>query len=160
MYHDHYDTLAVDPDASQEAISAAYRRAVWTCHPDRYPADKSARRRFYAIQEAFETLNDPEKRAIYDTDDPDEPAAYQPRPRATRQPRDPLGVVRATRQQRIRDFGEYGIEPTQSALLAGVAMVVIAVGLFVGAIALMNADRAYNEDPYQGATQGTYGQAE
>ena len=142
MYHDHYDTLTIDPEASQEAISAAYRRAVWTCHPDRHPGNRAALRRFHAIQEAFETLSDPKKRAVYDTDEPAEPPAVpQPRPQATRPSRDPscdlqydpLSVVLGTCRVRAHDVRRHqdSSDGIEIAVLASAGVVVAIVATIV-----------------------------
>jgi len=58
-----YGTLGVKRDASQEEIKKAYRRAARTHHPD---ANGDAEQ-FRAVQEAWEVLEDPGKRARYDS---------------------------------------------------------------------------------------------
>jgi len=63
---DYYKTLDVKRDASQDEIRKAYRELARKYHPDRNPDDKAARERFQAIQKAFDVLNDPEKREMYD----------------------------------------------------------------------------------------------
>ncbi len=64
---DYYKILGVDPSASQEEIKKAYRKLVLKYHPDRNPGDKEAEERFKEINEAYEVLGDPEKRAQYDS---------------------------------------------------------------------------------------------
>ena len=61
-----YDTLGIGSDASPEDVKAAYRRAAMAHHPDRNPGDEEAAARFRAVQEAYDVLSDPEKRAAYD----------------------------------------------------------------------------------------------
>ena len=61
-----YELLGVGRDASPEDIKAAYRRAAMEHHPDRNPDDPGANERFQAVQRAYETLSDPDKRAYYD----------------------------------------------------------------------------------------------
>ena len=66
MSKDLYELLGVARDASPEDIKAAYRRAAMEHHPDRNPDDPDAHDRFQAVQQAYETLSDPDKRAFYD----------------------------------------------------------------------------------------------
>jgi len=62
----YYETLAVERSASDGEIKAAFRKYAMQCHPDRNPNDKSAEHRFKEINEAYEVLKDPDKRAAYD----------------------------------------------------------------------------------------------
>ncbi|HIE33463.1 MAG TPA: J domain-containing protein [Thermodesulfobacteriaceae bacterium] len=63
---DLYEILGVSPDASEEEIKRAYRRLARKYHPDLHPGDKKAEERFKEINEAYEILSDPQKRAEYD----------------------------------------------------------------------------------------------
>jgi len=63
---DYYEVLGVSRTASAGQISEAYRKLALQYHPDRNPGDDEAGRRFKEAAEAFEVLNNQEKRAIYD----------------------------------------------------------------------------------------------
>src|SRR5262249_50050442 len=63
---DYYDVLGVSRNASEQDIKAAFRRLAKECHPDRRPGDKTAEHRFKELNEAYEALKDPQKRAAYD----------------------------------------------------------------------------------------------
>lgn len=63
---DYYDVLGVSRDASQEEIKKAYRKLALKYHPDVNPDKKEADAKFKEINEAYEVLSDPEKRATYD----------------------------------------------------------------------------------------------
>ena len=63
---DYYEILEVERSASQEEISAAYRKAAMKYHPDRNPGNEEAVAKFKQAAEAYEVLNDPENRALYD----------------------------------------------------------------------------------------------
>jgi len=66
MAEDHYETLGVPRTASAEDIRKAYRELARKYHPDRHPDDKAAQEKFKQVTLAFETLNDPSKREMYD----------------------------------------------------------------------------------------------
>jgi len=63
---DYYEVLGVDRSATEKEISEAYRKLALKYHPDRNPGDEEAVKRFKEAAEAFEVLNNPEKRARYD----------------------------------------------------------------------------------------------
>jgi DnaJ-class molecular chaperone len=71
MSQDFYKLLEVAADASPEEIQKAYRRLARKYHPDLNPDDKSAQQKFKDIQNAYDVLNDPEKRKMYDQFGPD-----------------------------------------------------------------------------------------
>ena len=58
--------LGVNKGTSQDDIKKAFRRLARKCHPDLNPGDKSAEQKFKDINEAYEVLGDPKKRADYD----------------------------------------------------------------------------------------------
>jgi molecular chaperone DnaJ len=62
----YYETLSVERTASDGEIKAAFRKHAMQYHPDRNPHDKTAEHRFKEINEAYEVLKDPDKRAAYD----------------------------------------------------------------------------------------------
>lgn len=63
---DFYEELAITPDADEQTIKQAYRRLARQYHPDVNGGDAQAEERFKAINEAYQTLGDPEKRKRYD----------------------------------------------------------------------------------------------
>ena len=63
---DYYKTLGVSKNASQDEIKKAYRKLARKYHPDLNPGDKTAEHKFKELNEAYEILNDPKKRAEYD----------------------------------------------------------------------------------------------
>jgi curved DNA-binding protein len=65
-YKDYYKILGVDRDADLKDIKRAYRKLALEYHPDKNPDNKQAEERFKEINEAYEVLGDPEKRAKYD----------------------------------------------------------------------------------------------
>lgn len=70
----HYAVLDIKPDAAPDDIKKAYRAMAIKTHPDR----GGMTHMFRMVQEAYETLSDPDKRAAYDiqiglAQDPSEP---------------------------------------------------------------------------------------
>jgi curved DNA-binding protein len=65
-YKDYYKTLGVERNASAEEIKKTYRKLAMKYHPDRNKDDKQAEEMFKSINEAYEVLGDPKKRARYD----------------------------------------------------------------------------------------------
>src|SRR3972149_7122800 len=62
---DYYETLGVPRNATPEEVKKAFRRLAMKYHPDRNKSH-DAHDRFKAINEAYEVLSDPERRAMYD----------------------------------------------------------------------------------------------
>jgi molecular chaperone DnaJ len=63
---DYYDVLGIARAASDQEIKAAFRRLAKECHPDRCNGDQTSETRFKEVNEAYEALKDPQKRAAYD----------------------------------------------------------------------------------------------
>jgi molecular chaperone DnaJ len=79
---DYYVILGLEPGASPAEIKRAYRRLARRYHPGINPGDRAAEAMFGRISEAFDTLNDPERRRRYDAAGgrgpaPDEPGAFE-----------------------------------------------------------------------------------
>lgn len=66
MANDYYKLLDVERTASTDEISKAYRKLARKFHPDLNQDDKNAKKRFQEVQQAYDCLNDPEKRKMYD----------------------------------------------------------------------------------------------
>ncbi|NJS16249.1 MAG: DnaJ domain-containing protein, partial [Nostocaceae cyanobacterium CSU_2_110] len=65
-FRDYYEILGVSKNATNEEIKKSYRRLARQFHPDLNPGDKTAEEKFKDINEAYEVLSDPSKRAQYD----------------------------------------------------------------------------------------------
>lgn len=61
-----YEMLEVRPDATPEQIKENYRRIVSQLHPDKHPNIKIYTMFCQELNEAYETLSDPTRRAEYD----------------------------------------------------------------------------------------------
>lgn len=68
MPRDYYEILGVPRTASQDDITNAYKKLARQFHPDKNPGAKQAEAeaRFKEVQNAYDVLNDPKKRATYD----------------------------------------------------------------------------------------------
>jgi molecular chaperone DnaJ len=61
-----YEVLGVERSADEGGLKSAFRKLAMKWHPDRNPGDKNCEARFKEINEAYEILKDPDKRAAYD----------------------------------------------------------------------------------------------
>ncbi len=67
MAKDYYEILGVERNASPEDIKSSYKDLAFKYHPDRNPDDDNAEEKFKEINEAYQVLNDTDKRARYDS---------------------------------------------------------------------------------------------
>ena len=63
---DYYKILGVDKNIPQTDVRAAYRKRAKQFHPDLHPNDPKAKAKFQALNEAYDVISDPDKRAKYD----------------------------------------------------------------------------------------------
>ena len=65
-FRDYYEILGISKDSTGEEIKKSFRRLARQYHPDLNPGNKAAEEKFKDINEAYEVLSDPSKRAQYD----------------------------------------------------------------------------------------------
>ena len=63
---DYYEVLGVGKSADEKELKVAFRKLAKQLHPDANPGDKTAEAKFKEINEAYDVLKDPQKRAAYD----------------------------------------------------------------------------------------------
>ena len=63
---DYYEILGVDKSADETSIKKAYRQLAKKYHPDMNPGDAEAEVKFKEVNEAYDILSDPDKKAKYD----------------------------------------------------------------------------------------------
>jgi molecular chaperone DnaJ len=62
----YYESLEVNRTCTEGDLKSAFRKAAMKFHPDRNPGDNDCEHRFKEVNEAYEVLKDPQKRAAYD----------------------------------------------------------------------------------------------
>lgn len=62
----YYDILRVGPKAAPASVRTAYRQLAQRCHPDKLPGNADAVRVMIMLNEAYDVLSDPDRRASYD----------------------------------------------------------------------------------------------
>ncbi|HMN52268.1 MAG TPA: molecular chaperone DnaJ [Xanthobacteraceae bacterium] len=63
---DYYEVLSVTRTATDGEIKTSFRKLAMQWHPDKNPGDKDCEAKFKEINEAYDCLKDPQKRAAYD----------------------------------------------------------------------------------------------
>ncbi len=63
---DYYEVLGVERTASEAQLKSAFRKLAMQYHPDRNQGNKDAELHFKELNEAYQALSDPQKRAAYD----------------------------------------------------------------------------------------------
>ncbi|QHL88224.1 DnaJ domain-containing protein [Nibribacter ruber] len=66
MTQNYYHILGLAPSASASEIKAAYKRLALKYHPDRNPLNDRAEEQFKRVNEAYQILSDPRRKATYD----------------------------------------------------------------------------------------------
>ena len=144
----YYELLQVQPTADVEVIRAAYRSLARRYHPDQNPSP-SAEATTKRLNEAWEVLSDPERRAEYDrtfaagsTSRPtwpprpqNQPTQETPPPRPPRQPKEQARPPKQEPRPRPQEPGFGGsllILLVSILVIGGVGLVFVVVSFFFG----------------------------
>ena len=127
-YRDYYKILGVERSVTAEALKTAYRRLARKFHPD-VSKEANAEARFKEVQEAYEVLKDPEKRAAYDQLGADWKSGEQFRPppdwgsgfefSGGPPPAPGAAAARSGRQRRAEEFSQEEFSDFFSSLFGG-----------------------------------------
>jgi molecular chaperone DnaJ len=93
-YKDYYETLGVKRDVSPDDLKKAFRQLARKYHPDLNKGSKESEEKFKEINEAYQVLSDPQKKAEYDNAGP---AGFRPG--------DTSGYKPPSYDDLFRDFG-------------------------------------------------------
>lgn len=66
VFKNHYETLGVETFADADTVKAAFRKLARQFHPDLNANNRQAEERFKDINEAYDVLGDPDRRAMHD----------------------------------------------------------------------------------------------
>lgn len=98
-----YQVLGVKRDAGADEIKKAYRALAKKLHPDLNPGDKAAEAKFKEINDAYQTLSDPQKRKAYDA----EQSAATSGPRKAARPAQASGPARVDFANMQQNFSQF-----------------------------------------------------
>ncbi|UWR24234.1 DnaJ domain-containing protein [Sulfitobacter sp. S190] len=101
-FKDYYKVLGLSKDASTDDIKKAFRKLARKYHPDINPG-KGAEIKFKEVNEAYEALKNPERRAAYDQLGQEPPQQQE----WTRKPADPDGGFSFSRDHTAADFSDF-----------------------------------------------------
>ncbi|WP_192822495.1 DnaJ domain-containing protein [Rufibacter sp. LB8] len=161
MSKNYYHILEVSPTATAQEIKAAYKRLALRFHPDKNPGSPHAEERFKQINDAYQVLSNPRRRAAFDQQQDYErrqrqAAAYtNPRYHHTRPP---AGFKERHYQQRAQHQRRLSKRDIKIALGVVLLVVLLVLGLKLGWDSMAEG-RAFKQ-AQQAAANGEWSQAE